>query len=240
MSKPLRKYYERNNYLIMQYLYIDRLLDSSLPHSLIQEYNTGAERSHVDVPKTILERPESESTSPDRDLKSPPQSPTGNRWKMSTESFQRPKVKRTKDLYKVQDEETPLLSRDDGREETDPDEPVLPAFQMDDDEESGAKVVTVAIYINLVANTVLLVLKIIVMVLTSSLSVLASLVDAALDFLSTAIVWTTTRLISTSSNDREAYPVGRRRLEPLGVLVFSVIMITSFFQVCLKPTWQSS
>ena len=61
---------------------------------------------------------------------------------------------------------------------------------------------------------------------------LASLVDAALDFLSTAIVWTTTKLIARQ--DQYAYPVGRRRLEPVGVLVFSIIMITSFFQVALE------
>lgn len=89
-----------------------------------------------------------------------------------------------------------------------------------------------AIYINLIANTILLAAKIAVIVLTSSLSVLASLVDAALDFLSTAIVWITTRLIQ--HQDQYAYPVGRRRLEPIGVLVFSVIMITSFFQVLLE------
>ena len=34
--------------------------------------------------------------------------------------------------------------------------------------------------------------------------------------------------------DQYHYPVGRRRLEPIGVLVFSVIMITSFFQVGLE------
>ena len=91
---------------------------------------------------------------------------------------------------------------------------------------------TVAIYINLAANLVLLIGKVIVIVLTSSLSVLASLVDAALDFLSTAIVWTTTKIIS--QKDQHKYPVGRRRLEPIGVLVFSVIMITAFFQVALQ------
>jgi len=37
-----------------------------------------------------------------------------------------------------------------------------------------------------------------------------------------------------SRPDRYAYPVGRRRLEPIGVLVFSVIMITSFFQVGIE------
>ena len=98
--------------------------------------------------------------------------------------------------------------------------------------ESNDPFVTVAIYVNMAANLVLLAGKIAVIVLTSSLSVLASLVDAALDFLSTAIVWTTTKLISRQ--DQYAYPIGRRRLEPVGVLVFSVIMITSFFQVALQ------
>ena len=37
-----------------------------------------------------------------------------------------------------------------------------------------------------------------------------------------------------SRRDHYAYPVGRRKLEPIGVLVFSVIMITSFFQVALE------
>ncbi|GAM86855.1 hypothetical protein ANO11243_048750 [Dothideomycetidae sp. 11243] len=68
--------------------------------------------------------------------------------------------------------------------------------------------------------------------MTSSVSVLASLVDAALDFLSTAIIWTTTYLISKS--DQYNYPVGRRRLEPIGVLVFSIVMITSFVQVAIE------
>jgi len=139
------------------------------------------------------------------------------------------KVKRTpKALYKVPDEDTPLLG-DAGE-----DGPKVPESENPGDErlDSDSPIVTVAIYINLAANAVLLAGKIAVIVLTSSLSVLASLVDAALDFLSTAIVWTTTKIISRQ--DRDRYPVGRRRLEPIGVLVFSVIMITSFFQVFLQ------
>lgn len=144
------------------------------------------------------------------------------------------KVKRTpKALYKVPDESTPLL----GDSNTADDRYSVPPVQIEypaehSNEDSDSPVVTVAIYINLAANTILLAGKIAVIVLTSSLSVLASLVDAALDFLSTAIVWTTTKLISR--RDQYSYPVGRRRLEPLGVLVFSVIMITSFFQVFLQ------
>ena len=234
MNKRIRKYYERNNYLIIQYLYIDRLLDSSLPHSLIQEY--GHTEPHyqqkVDIPPTIGE--ESNSPSPIRNGEHSSSSESPSRRNSLTSPP--PRIRRTKSLYKVNDDEsTPLLSNENGKL---PDggeiENVIPAFQIDEEADSSARVVTVAIYVNLAANTLLLILKIIVTVLTSSLSVLASLVDAALDFLSTAIVWTTTRLIASSRSERDKYPVGRQRLEPLGVLVFSVIMITSFFQVALE------
>ncbi|KAI9839656.1 MAG: hypothetical protein M1819_002282 [Sarea resinae] len=216
MKTSIRKYYERNNFLVRQYMYIDRLLDSSLPHNLIQEYN----QPSVDVPNTISE--ESAASSEDEDVFRKASKASGNG---------PVKIKRTpKALYTVpSDEETPLL---DGA----PDD-VVAAHQKHDHGdrdvvESSDTVVTVAIYINLVANAVLLAGKLAVIILTSSLSVLASLVDAALDFLSTAVVWTTTRMIARK--DQYAYPVGRRRLEPIGVLVFSVIMITSFFQVLLE------
>ena len=207
-----RKYYERNNHLISQYLFIDRLLDSSLPHNLISEYDRSGENG-VDIPQTIAEE------------LLPGEEPNRNG------SNVKAKVKRTpKALYHVPttDENTPLL--DDGAAEG----PKTSDIEAGQDEgvDSNDPIVTLAIYINLAANTILLVGKIAVMVLTDSLSVLASLVDAALDFLSTAIVWVTSTLIARQ--DRYAYPVGRRRLEPIGVLIFSVIMITSFFQVFLE------
>jgi divalent metal cation (Fe/Co/Zn/Cd) transporter len=124
-----------------------------------------------------------------------------------------------------------LLTRDEEEEEAST-EYAMPSYTPDEEDDSSGRIVTIAIYINLVANTILLILKIIVTVMTSSVSVLAALVDAVLDFLSTAIVWTTTRLIS--SDDKYMYPVGRAKLEPIGILVFSVIMITSFFQVALE------
>ncbi|KAF3315304.1 hypothetical protein TWF173_003849 [Orbilia oligospora] len=96
----------------------------------------------------------------------------------------------------------------------------------------GMRGLKVAIYVNLTANTILLAGKIAVTLLTSSLSVLASLVDSALDFLSTAIIGLTTYLISRRDSHR--YPIGRRRLEPIGVLVFAIIMIVSFIQVAVE------
>jgi cation diffusion facilitator family transporter len=205
MKKPLRQYYERNNYLIARYLYIDRLLDSSLPHILMAEYDQPTQTANI--PTTIYEERHGLDGEVSRDVRVDH------------------KVKRTpKTLYKLPDEQSPLLEGEEALPDID--------LEQEGDVESNSPVVTVAIYLNLGANILLLVGKIIVIALTASLSVLASLVDAILDFLSTAIVWTTTKLISRQ--DQYAYPVGRRRLEPVGVLVFSVIMITSFCQVALE------
>ncbi|KAE8452126.1 hypothetical protein EG329_001593 [Mollisiaceae sp. DMI_Dod_QoI] len=223
MKKPIRAYYERTNSLVQQYIYIDRLLDSSLPHDLLNEYNdlpsSAVLRDGIEVPPTITEEPRTPGSEGDMALK--PANGGGTVTK---------KVKRTpRDIYKVSNERTPLLATEEDDE--DGPKPEIPGFE-DDSVESGDTIVKVAIYINLTANAILLAGKIAVIVLTSSLSVLASLVDACLDFLSTGIVWTTTRMIERQ--DQYQYPVGRRRLEPIGVLVFAVIMVTSFFQVALE------
>ncbi|RAL63169.1 hypothetical protein DID88_004248 [Monilinia fructigena] len=147
MKKPIRQYYQRTNSLIQQYIYIDRLLDSSIPHDLLNEYEHNASSGRFEVPATISEEP-----------RTPPETETPNSNGNSSGSVPK-RIKRTP------------------RE-------------------------------------------------------IISLVDAALDFLSTAIVFTTTKMIERQ--DQYSYPVGRRRLEPIGVLVFSVIMVTSFFQVALE------
>lgn len=78
----------------------------------------------------------------------------------------------------------------------------------------------------------LLIAKIVATFYSSSLSLIASLVDSSLDLLCTLIVWTTNRLVSWKIERlQHKFPVGRRRLEPLGILVFSIIMIISFLQI---------
>ncbi|EMC96268.1 hypothetical protein BAUCODRAFT_33618 [Baudoinia panamericana UAMH 10762] len=89
-----------------------------------------------------------------------------------------------------------------------------------------------AININVIANVLLLTGKIVAVFSSGSLSLIASLVDSALDLLCTIIVWTTNRLVQWRlSSLRKKFPVGRRRLEPLGILVFSIIMVISFLQI---------
>ena len=97
---------------------------------------------------------------------------------------------------------------------------------------TSQRIVLLAIYINFLANFLLLAAKGFIAISTNSLSMTASLVDSALDFTSTIIVFTVSRLIAhRSSNTTYIFPVGKNRLEPIGVLVFAVIMIVSFVQV---------
>lgn len=258
MKKPVREYYERINYLVQQYLYIDRLLDSSLPHDLLNEYN---DLSHhfkdIDIPATISEEHSSAISiaksfpgnsigtndsnghvSPLVSYSSPQnaefggEDSDGNKDPGLLNAGPVKKVKRTpKDIYRAT-ETTPLFNNDEDDEQWDGPKPEIPWLEDDDELDSGDRIVTLAIYVNFAANFILLAGKIAVVLSVSSMSVLASLVDAVLDFLSTVIVWTTTWLISRQ--DQYKYPVGRRKLEPIGVLVFSVIMITSFTQVALE------
>lgn len=94
------------------------------------------------------------------------------------------------------------------------------------------KIASRAININVLANIVLLVVKSFAALKSSSLSLIASLLDSALDLLCTVIVWTTNKMVSWRVVSlKRRFPVGRRRLEPLGILVFSVIMIISFAQI---------
>ncbi|KAI0463161.1 hypothetical protein LJB42_003180 [Komagataella kurtzmanii] len=95
--------------------------------------------------------------------------------------------------------------------------------------ESESREVFVAIILNSIINVVLLVAKIFVVLFSSSLSLMASLVDSVMDFLSTMIIYVSNSF--AGKRDKNEYPVGRSRLEPLGVLVFSVIIIVSFIQV---------
>ncbi|KAG7834614.1 hypothetical protein KL919_002524 [Ogataea angusta] len=96
------------------------------------------------------------------------------------------------------------------------------------DTEENEAIVDLAIKVNFVINVVLLASKIFIVYFTKSVSIIASLVDSALDFLSTLVIFFSNKYASSQS---ARFPIGRKRLEPLGVLVLSVIIIISFVQV---------
>ena len=196
------------NYLVSRYTLVDRLLDSSVARDLLEDYDRFLATNQQSHLHPITEEPM--AISPASERAQPTISPS------ESQESDRPR--------RHLNERTPLLlSADEAEEDMD--------VSHSSKQENSRRIVMTAVYINLLANLILLISKIIVTLMTSSVSVLASLVDAALDFLSTAIVWSTTRL--TVRRDKFRYPVGRQRLEPLGVLIFSVVMITSFFQVAI-------
>lgn len=61
---------------------------------------------------------------------------------------------------------------------------------------------------------------------SASVTLLACFVDAVLDVSSGLVILATWRLKQTHVHDAQAYPVGKSRLEPLGVIVFACLMTT--------------
>lgn len=104
--------------------------------------------------------------------------------------------------------------------------------EREDERERGARF---AINVNLAVNVLLLAGKAFAVISSNSVSLLASLIDSALDLLSTIIIFGTSKAIAYRSwNTYFKYPVGKKRFEPLGVVIFSVLMIASFCQVLVE------
>ncbi|EFQ87509.1 hypothetical protein PTT_16952 [Pyrenophora teres f. teres 0-1] len=110
-------------------------------------------------------------------------------------------------------------------------EPFLPEEEREKRRKS-ARSVKWAININVIVNILLLGAKGVAAIWSNSLSLIASLVDSALDLLCTIIIWVTNRLVGWRIEGlKKKFPIGRRRLEPIGILVFSIIMVISFLQI---------
>lgn len=98
--------------------------------------------------------------------------------------------------------------------------------------DSSSRVVQFWINLNLAVNIILLVGKIAVYWMTQSLSIGASLIDSLLDLLSTIIIFFSAWFAGQHDwRSKQLYPVGRFRLEPIGILVFSVTIVISFMKV---------
>lgn len=236
-SSSRREFYQRTNSLIQQYMYIDCLLDSSIPHELLNEYANELEASAfkpVDIPDTIAEETPQASYQTQSHLNQIAGSygsinnfASGHNSSSSStlKTAALPQRRTPKDIFRSS-ENLPLLQHEDDEtteshsqlqspqpnvlpKEAGP-QPNLPWLE-DADLDHDDPIVALAIWINLIANVILLAGKIAVIISVPSMSVLAALVDAVLDLLSTAIVWTTTRLISSSQRDQHNYPIGRSR-----------------------------
>ncbi|KAI8997577.1 cation efflux family-domain-containing protein [Pilobolus umbonatus] len=92
-------------------------------------------------------------------------------------------------------------------------------------------IIHLAINISFLANIALFLTKIVIAWYSGSMALLASAFESFLDIVSNGIIFFTVRIIR--HKDYYSYPVGKSRMEPLGIVVFAVIITTSFSQVLI-------
>lgn len=100
-----------------------------------------------------------------------------------------------------------------------------------DDQDNDASAV-LAIRLSFFANIVLTVIKVITAVLTGSMAVIASTIDSFLDLFSGSIIFVTQRAISRV--DPYKFPSGKARLEPVGIIIFAVVMGMASLQILIQ------
>ncbi|KAJ0983958.1 hypothetical protein J5N97_002314 [Dioscorea zingiberensis] len=109
----------------------------------------------------------------------------------------------------------------------------LPTLSKEE-RESIARSEKMAIRISNFANMILFAAKVYASVRSGSLAIIASTLDSLLDLLSGFILWFTA--FSMQTPNPYQYPIGKRRMQPLGILVFASVMATLGLQIIIEST----
>ncbi|OAY73712.1 Metal tolerance protein 4 [Ananas comosus] len=86
------------------------------------------------------------------------------------------------------------------------------------------------------ANIILLAFKVYATVSTGSMAIAASTFDSLLDLMAGGILWFTH--LSMKSVNIYKYPIGKLRVQPVGIIIFAAIMATLGFQVLIQAVEQ--
>ncbi|XP_024401837.1 metal tolerance protein 11 isoform X1 [Physcomitrium patens] len=89
-----------------------------------------------------------------------------------------------------------------------------------------------AISVSNIANLIIFAAKVYACVKSGSLAIIASTLDSLLDLLSGLILWFAA--ISMRKQNPYLYPIGKKRMQPLGILVFASVMATLGLQIILE------
>lgn len=90
----------------------------------------------------------------------------------------------------------------------------------------------ITFYFSFACNIFLFVLKLIASIISLSISVIASTLDSFLDLFSGLILFIATQIRTRNSKmDFYNFPVGKSRIEPIGIIIFAAIMITASLEV---------
>ncbi|KAL7228822.1 hypothetical protein ACSBR2_007497 [Camellia fascicularis] len=101
-----------------------------------------------------------------------------------------------------------------------------------EEKEKLARSETTAIRCSNFANMILFAAKVYASVRSGSLAIIASTLDSLLDLLSGFILWFTA--FSMQTPNPYQYPIGKKRMQPLGILVFASVMATLGLQIILE------
>lgn len=108
----------------------------------------------------------------------------------------------------------------------------LPGTLTEDEMKNLAQNERMAIYVSNVANLVLFIAKVYASIKSGSLAVIASTLDSFLDLLSGFILWFTSNAMRNPN--KYHYPIGKNRMQPVGIIVFASVMATLGFQIMLE------
>ncbi|KAH9312866.1 hypothetical protein KI387_027901, partial [Taxus chinensis] len=111
----------------------------------------------------------------------------------------------------------------------------LPGMSKEE-REKVARSERIAIRLSNLANVVLFAAKIFASIKSGSLAIIASTLDSLLDLLSGFILWFTA--FKMRKPNPYIYPIGKKRMQPLGILVFASVMATLGLQIILESVRQ--
>ncbi|KAJ6726762.1 EFFLUX PROTEIN/ ZINC TRANSPORTER putative-RELATED [Salix purpurea] len=109
---------------------------------------------------------------------------------------------------------------------------ILPGSLSEDEMKQLARNERVAIYASNVANLVLFLAKVYASIQSRSLAVIASTLDSLLDLLSGFILWFTAN--SMRKSNQFQYPIGKQRMQPVGIVIFASVMATLGLQILFE------
>ncbi|KAL7130576.1 hypothetical protein ABFS83_13G143200 [Erythranthe nasuta] len=112
----------------------------------------------------------------------------------------------------------------------------LPDTPTEDELKSLAKSERMAVHVSNIANLILFVAKVYASIESRSLAVIASTMDSFLDLLSGLILWFTSHQMRHPNQYH--YPIGKKRMQPVGIIVFASVMATLGLQIILESVRQ--
>ncbi|XWS10451.1 hypothetical protein CRYUN_Cryun39dG0080100 [Craigia yunnanensis] len=108
----------------------------------------------------------------------------------------------------------------------------LPGSLTEDEMKQLARSERMAVYVSNIANLVLFAAKVYASIESKSLAVIASTLDSLLDLFSGFILWFTAHAMKTPNHYN--YPIGKKRMQPVGIIVFASVMATLGLQILLE------